>query len=337
MALRVGLALALALALGCPATLGWSPGGFPNDLGKTPPRGWRSWIAFVHEADQAKMLAAIESLHKPRPLGPGGKLVSLQDLGYTDVGLDGGWARCEGVNGTYHDAAGQLLINTTKFPDMRRINDLAHSHKLTTSFYLNCDQCVTTENLTESAFTDSWYAKDAALAAELGWDGVKFDTQPGGPNWNITRWAEAINGTGRPMVIEDCLDKHPDGTPIKKSTHPMIDILHDPAACPFNFYRTGPDNSPRFLAGMSNTLLEMEPFLNVTSPLRASRPGCFAYPDMLSIGASVMLETNWIPKGCPRLRIEEERTLFATWAIVSSPLILSFDITDDAEVARLWP
>ena len=80
-----------------------------------------------------------------------------------------------------------------------------------------------------------------------------------------------------------------------------------------------------------------EPFLNVSSPVRASRPGCFAYPDMLSIGASVMLETNWIPKGCPRLRIEEERTLFATWAIVSSPLILSFDITDDKEVARLWP
>ena len=40
-----------------------------DGLATTPPRGWRSWIAFVHEADQAKMLAAIESLHKPRPLG----------------------------------------------------------------------------------------------------------------------------------------------------------------------------------------------------------------------------------------------------------------------------
>ena len=46
------LRLGMALALGCPVALGWSPGGFPNDLGKTPPRGWRSWIAFVHEADR---------------------------------------------------------------------------------------------------------------------------------------------------------------------------------------------------------------------------------------------------------------------------------------------
>merc|ERR1712070_656901 len=41
--------------------------------------------------------------------------------------------------------------------------------------------------------------------------------------------------------------------------------------------------------------------------------------------------------GCPRLSFVEEQTLFATWAIISSPLILSFDITNDTEVARLWP
>ena len=72
-------------------SLGWSPGGFPNQLGKTPPRGWRSWIAFVHEADQHKMEMAIDSMSKKRALG--GESRSLLDLGYSDVGLDGGWAR----------------------------------------------------------------------------------------------------------------------------------------------------------------------------------------------------------------------------------------------------
>ena len=33
----------------------WSPGGFPNQLGTTPPRGWRSWIAYKQDADQSLM------------------------------------------------------------------------------------------------------------------------------------------------------------------------------------------------------------------------------------------------------------------------------------------
>ena len=57
---------------------------------------------------------------------------------------------------------------------------------------------------------------------------------------------------------------------------------------------------------------------------------------MLAIGRGVM-QQGWVQKGCPELRFEEERTLFATWAIVSSPLVLSFDVTNDTEVARLWP
>merc|ERR1712032_298491 len=49
------------------------------------------------------------------------------------------------------------------------------------------------------------------------------------------------------------------------------------------------------------------------------------------------MQQDWFERGCPFLNIDEERTLFATWAIVSSPLILSFDITNDTEVERLWP
>ena len=259
------------------ASLSWSPA-VHNNLAKTPPRGWRSWIALVHEADQAAMQASMDALHKQRPLGPGGALVSLQDRGYTDVGLDGGWARCEGVNGSYHDAEGNLLVNSSKFPSFSAMNAHAHALNFTSSWYLNCDQCVKDEMLNQSRITNDWYMRDAMEAAALAFDGVKFDTQPGGPNWNITLWAEALAATARPMVVEDCLDKHPDGAPLKKSTHASIDILHHPETCPFSFYRTGGDNSPRFLTGMSHVLVEMEPFLNVSTPVPASRPACWAYP-----------------------------------------------------------
>jgi hypothetical protein len=145
------LAALLLCAATAAAVRATSPGGFPNQLALTPPRGWRSWIAFQHAADQSKMEAAIGALHKRRPLGESGKLVSLQDLGYADVALDGGWARCEGVNGSYHDEKGQLLINATKFPSFAAMNDRAHAVGLTSSWYLNCDQCGKTENLTERA------------------------------------------------------------------------------------------------------------------------------------------------------------------------------------------
>lgn len=328
------IAHALTLCATFVVASAWSPGGFPNQLGRVPPRGWRSWIAYVHDADQPKMEAAMDSIHKPRLFG--GKNTSLQDLGYVDVGLDGGWARCDGVNKTYHDAAGWPIVNHSKFPSFPAMNRRAHSLGLTSSWYLNCDQCKEAFT-TDSATTEAWYSHDARQAAIFEFDGIKFDTQSGGPNWNITRWAIAVNATGRPMVIEDCLDKHPDGTILPKSHHPSIDILHDPAECPFNFYRTGGDNSPSFLHGMEHTLVDLLPFLNDTeSGVRMSRPGCFAYPDMLSIGKGVM-QQGYLDAGCPALSMHEERTLYANWAIVSSPLILSFDVTDDAEVERLWP
>ena len=34
--------------------------------------------------------------------------------------------------------------------------------------------------------------------------------------------------------------------------------------------------------------------------------------------------------------MSEARTHFAAWAIVSSPLVLSFDLTDDEQLSRHW-
>merc|ERR1712216_532204 len=115
--------------------------------------------------------------------------------------------------------------------------------------------------------------------------------------------------------------------------------MGDPEYCPFAYYRTSGDNFPSFWNGMKNTLIESEAFLNVTPPVPASRPGCWAFADMLSIGSSVMAQIfHDKHPDCPlKMSALEEETLFATWAIISSPLILSFDVTNDKEVERLWP
>lgn len=85
---------------------------------------------------------------------------------------------------------------------------------------------------------------------------------------------------------------------------------------------------------MSN-LMTVVPFLSpehthggpppnaTTSPV--SRPGCWAYPDMLEVGR--------MPEHNPA----ESRSHFAAWAIVSAPLVLGFDLSDEAKLTLAWP
>ena len=42
---------------------------------------------------------------------------SLADLGYVSAGVDDGWQACgAGVQGSFHDAEGRPIVNTTRFP-----------------------------------------------------------------------------------------------------------------------------------------------------------------------------------------------------------------------------
>jgi hypothetical protein len=118
-----------------------------HDAQHRPPQpllhGW--WLLFcVHRNQyqgnihQSDMEAAFRALSNPQ-LGPraanggvGGQ--SLAQLGYNDAGLDDVWQKC-GAYGpnkyTYHDANGNPVVDTAKFPDFKRMTDLAHSLNLT--------------------------------------------------------------------------------------------------------------------------------------------------------------------------------------------------------------
>ena len=64
--------------------------------------------------NQTKMEIAMEALARKRSGG-----TSLADLGYATAGLDDAWQACgTGVDGSFHDANGAPLVNTTTFPDM---------------------------------------------------------------------------------------------------------------------------------------------------------------------------------------------------------------------------
>lgn len=309
---------------------GWGPApGFPNSLGATPMRGWRSWQAVGNGVNQATMHSAMEGLAKRR--GDDGK--SLADFGYTDVGLDGGYFDIgAGVGGSCHNAGGHMIVDVAKFPSLRNMTRKAHALNLTASWYLSADGC--NGAIEKAAWPHGTFATDSADAFALGFDGVKFDTESGGPVHNITEWAVELNATGRPMMIENCMEKHP--------TY----LLTDPTQCPYNFYRAGPDNSPHFMSAVSKVHHYLQDFLpnaNATTSdeeVPASRPGCFAYADMLSIGSPIAgsaIYAQAIENGCSDMTLDEERTLFGLWSAVSSPLVLGFDVGDDAVAARYWP
>ena len=99
-----------------------------------------------------------------------GKPASLCDVGYCDVGLDNGWAKCHGSPYSYHDAKGSPVVNEQRFPSMANMTARAHSLGLTMSWYANlCGGCQ------EKNVTLAMYKGDVSAIARYEYDGVKID------------------------------------------------------------------------------------------------------------------------------------------------------------------
>ena len=91
-------------------------------------------------------------------------------------------------------------------------------------------------------------------------------------------------------------------------------------------YRSSTDIRPVFGSILNN--------LETIPPLAAanlSRPGCWAYPDMLEVGITNTQSAE------PPLSFVEARTHFGAWCIVSSPLIIGMNLSDTPTVDTYWP
>ena len=94
-----------------------------------------------------------------------------------------------------------------------------------------------------------------------------------------------------------------------------------------NSFRTSGDIRPQWGSILSN--------LVSTGVYNAglAGPGCWGYPDMLEVGVRVMPTRGPLNFLTPT----EARTHFAAWCIVSSPLILSHDLTNRTTADAVWP
>jgi alpha-galactosidase len=277
-----------------------------NGLAQAPPLGWRSWNAFGNRITQALMEQQLEALTAKSRSVPGrAEKVSLAELGYGSFGIDEGWEACgQGVNRTQHAADGRPVVEKA-FPDLSALVASGHKQGLRMGWYLNGCKCG--EHVEKSIN----YQGDVASLHELGFDEVKIDGC--GKQLNMTYYAELMKATGKSYSIENChWGRCSDSD---ASSCPTQDW------CPFNWYRTSGDINSSPQSWVRN-LQTTRRFQDKAQPL--SRPGCWAYPDMLEVGRV----RN--PGNDSHTWYTWNRAHFGAWCIVSAPLILGLELSDAA-------
>jgi len=292
-----------------------------NGLAKTPPLGWRSWNLYGRKVNQ-KLIESIMDGVAAKKMTVDGKPTSLCDLGYCDVGLDDNWQACGSKDAApgmhYHDKDGKPIINFDLFPDLGAMVDHAHYLKLTAGWYGN--NCICSDHCKFGSEQCEQQVKgDVDALMHYGFDSWKLDGCGG--ETNLTLVDAHIRAAGKAIMVENChwgrkVPFKPDPT------------LPPEQGCPWNFYRTSGDVRASYASVMHN--------LGTVFPLHKanlSYPGCWAYPDMLQVGCKHGPGGNHDPG----LSLEETRSHFGSWAIVSSPLTLSHDVNDANVTAKVWP
>lgn len=284
-----------------------------NGIGLTPPMGWRSWNQFQCDIDQRLIEDTYQIIAKAKypvitPDG-GTKAMSLLELGYKTAGIDDCWQACgSGPGGQgFHDATGYPIVNKTLFPDMKAMTDAAKAVGVIPGWYGNNCHCKETVCKDRKCFEG-----DVKATIDFGFESIKLDGC--GVERNVTLFAELLNQTGKPVMIENCHNGNP--------TYP-----ESRDNCPFNFFRSSTDIRPT----LGSILINLRTVQAYNAP-KITGPGCWAYPDMLEVGV-----TNSQRESFPTLSYGEARSHFGAWCIVSAPLVLGMDLRDTAKLQEVWP
>ena len=79
------------------------------------------------------------------------------------MGLDDGWQKCgAGINGSFHDAQGDPIVDVAKFPSLGGMVAKAHRLGLKAGWYLN--NCICAERGLQGAIVDTIQERDVCSA-----------------------------------------------------------------------------------------------------------------------------------------------------------------------------
>lgn len=311
-----------------------------NGLALTPPMGWRSWNCYHGDVSQAKIEATIDAItDKSRG-------TSLAELGFKDVGVDDGWQACGtgrslDNHSSFHDASGKPLLNATKFQDVKAMVEYGHKKGCTMGWYDN--NCMCMDSYTKAgdpAWQDKCNKGDVQFLLDNDFDSVKIDNCGDDRGVDFTSRMAYMNASGKAFVVENSNQGF--GNPSRGQCSGNMQCpgcnnsaVHNgcgrgnpnntiaPGWCDYNLFRTCGDIGPDF-GGVMSHLDSTRPYQDLDNPI--SRPGCWAYPDMLEVG-------NFVGEN----NLTESRTHFGGWCVVSAPLVLGMDITDKPKLEAVWP
>ena len=257
---------------------------------KTPIMGWASWNCFRTDINEEKIKAQADALVKS----------GLAEYGYTYFNLDDGFFGGRGDDGN-------LIFNKERFPNgIKVIADYAHSLGLNAGIYSEggdktCGYYYDNEGKNgENVGLYGFEERDLNMfLREFGFDFIKVDWCGGlrmglSEEAQYTKIANIIENirreTGRCIVYNICRWQFPGAWATKIA----------------DSWRTGADIAPNF-----NSVLHQ---LDVIKPLaRYCCPGHVNDLDMMQIG-------NGMP-------LEDEKTHFAMWCMMSTPLMIGCDLT----------
>ena len=254
---------------------------------KTPLMGWASWNVFYHDITEAKIKAQADALVS----------TGLAEAGYRYLNIDDGfWNN--------RNSDGSLRINTQKFPNgFEYLVDYIHSKGLKAGFYSDagdwtCGAVHGGETTGEGVGLYQHEQQDIDLAFKTwGFDYIKVDYCGASRHLHLdertqyTKIREAIDATGRDDIIYNiCRWQFPGAW-----------------VCSIgNSWRIADDINASW--GSIIRILDLNTYLT-----GFSSPGHYNDMDMLEVG-----------HGLP---LEEDKSHFALWCIMSSPLVLGNDLT----------
>lgn len=153
------------------------------------------------------------------------------------------------------------------------------------------------------------------MLRDADFDSIKQDNCGDDQGLGFQARMHYINTTGRALLVEDSDQGHGSGPP--------RGLPNDPTGwCGANIFRAEGDIGPDF-NGIVNRPLDLIQFQHPTQPI--SRPGCWAYLDMMEVGN---LQGP--------MAFNESRTHFGLWCINSSPLVIGMDITNSSALDAVW-
>ncbi|MCW3805354.1 glycoside hydrolase family 27 protein [Plebeiibacterium marinum] len=257
-----------------------------ENLALTPPMGWNSWNTFGCDINE-ELIKGIADAMVER---------GLRDAGYEYLVLDDGWMAME------RDENGRLYGDTIKFPNgMKALGDYIHSKGLKFGIY-NCAGFKTCAGYPGSR---GYEYIDAQTYADWGVDFLKYDwcnTEKLNAEGAYLTMRDALYATGRPIVFSIC--EWGDSNPWKWGKE--IGHLWRVSGDIINCWNCEVGHGSWSSWGIWK-------IINMRTDIRKyAGPGHWNDLDMMEVGND--------------LTDAENRSHFAMWSILASPLIMGNDI-----------